>query len=78
MELPATISVPLTKSRLVILLIRSFRTLYGHKQIQLLGQTAWPGDIQTASPIYGVALAENSDMAELREDDWFMELVENK
>ena len=39
-ELPAAISVPLTKSRLVISLINSFRMLCGHKQIRLCGDTA--------------------------------------
>jgi hypothetical protein len=38
MELPATISVPLIKSRLVISLIRSFRMSRAHKQIQLFGE----------------------------------------
>ncbi len=37
MELPAAISAPFIKSRLLISLIRSFRTLCGHKQIRLYG-----------------------------------------
>ena len=36
MEVPAAISVPLIKSRLVISLISTFRTLYGHKQLSII------------------------------------------
>jgi hypothetical protein len=46
MELPAAISVPLIKSRLVISLISSFPALFGHKQIRLFGDTAGPGDLR--------------------------------